>query len=299
MVDDSSAVKEVAEALTKEVAEEEVRLNDAVVLRVRHVKPVSLVVAENTGTIPKGCDVTGFQVWGVGLCVARILAKAGSKFWKDFGGPRANAIAVELGCGCGSLGLAVACVAEGFRVVLTDASPTALSFARANAAANASIFAEGVKVAVERLLWTRAGQGQEDEASAAATTSPLSSAKLILATDVMYHLSCSAALFDTAARLLAPEGLFIISGHSRYHGTIEEIISNCSRLRLQVRTYPNLRMEHERKWDKCPTLIASHKILLSAYSALLLGRLRQPRGAAAESRFRDGGRGKFRRFLLA
>lgn len=166
----------------------------------------ALVVAVNRKTLPEGEDITGLRLWDFGTELARFVVRHRGAF--------AGRRVLELGAGCGTLSLAVACACEGADVVATDAS--SVEFLRANVARNGPrVVARSVRV--ERLLWTVEEDAEE--------TARLGRHKYdwVLGTDLLYHLTTCAAAFATAKRLLSPAGVFVFGGHARRHGTVATV----------------------------------------------------------------------------
>lgn len=98
---------------------------------------------------------------------------------------------LELGCGCGLCGLALA-VAGSERVYLTDRDPGALKLARTGAEANCLNVVE-TKMLRFGQLWT------EDKV------------ELVVASDVIYDVGLAALILRTAASALTPDGMLCIA----------------------------------------------------------------------------------------
>ena len=203
----------------------------------------ALVVAVNRKTLPQGEDITGLRLWDFGTELARFVVRHRSAF--------AGRRVLELGAGCGTLSLAVACACKGADVVATDAS--SVEFLRTNVARNrARVVARSIRL--ERLLWTVDDEQREDNngnGSASGVMARLGRHRYdwVLGTDLLYHLTSCAAAFATAKRLLAPAGVFVLGGHARYHGTIATVRAQAAAAGFVLR-FVDLRVLHKREGFK-------------------------------------------------
>ena len=84
--------------------------------------------------------MTGTTIWDASRALAEYIESNAERF--------ANAVAVELGAGCGVAGLALVKAAKGASVALTDNQPQVLALLRRNAVENLS--------ETQRVSWERA-----------------------------------------------------------------------------------------------------------------------------------------------
>lgn len=138
-------------------------------------------------------DATGNRVWMGALLLIESLQSL--KVYLE------SRHVLELGCGTGIAGLAVAQVFRPQRIILTDNSEAALDLCRRNLLLNTSIAEEDV-VKINQLEW--GGDG-------VASSCWKESLDTVLATDVLYDLGSLLPLLMTASGLLVPGGHFILS----------------------------------------------------------------------------------------
>jgi SAM-dependent methyltransferase len=137
-------------------------------------------------------DATGNRVWMGALLLIESLQSL--KVYLE------NRHVLELGCGTGIAGLAVAQVFRPQRIILTDNSEAALDLCRRNLVLNASPVKEDV-VEITQLEW---GVG-------IASSCWKESLDTVLATDVLYDLGSLLPLLTTVSGILVPGGHFILS----------------------------------------------------------------------------------------
>mmetsp|Transcript_149549 Transcript_149549/g.461694 ORF Transcript_149549/g.461694 Transcript_149549/m.461694 type:complete len:282 (-) Transcript_149549:3-848(-) len=138
---------------------------------------------------------TGGVVWAGALALSSLLQERRGELLS--GGCRR---VVEIGAGCGLVGLVAASLAgEGARVVLTDESEAVLANLRHNVLANAGCFAAQVDVA--RLAWEEVLDGR--------ARPPVDAADLLLGSDVIWG-DRGPLVGRLALRLLRPGGRLAI-----------------------------------------------------------------------------------------
>jgi predicted nicotinamide N-methyase len=129
---------------------------------------------------------------------------------------------LELGCGTGIAGLAVAQVFRPQRIILTDNSEAVLDLCRRNILLNTTTTTttttndkddDDVEVEICKLEW--GGVGVVGQATSSTSTGGYnwkeSSVDTVLATDVLYDLGSLLPLLTTASGLLVTGGYFILS----------------------------------------------------------------------------------------
>jgi SAM-dependent methyltransferase len=137
-------------------------------------------------------DATGNRVWMGALLLIESLQSLKEHF--------ENRRVLELGCGTGIAGLAVAQVFRPQTIILTDNSEAALDLCRRNLLLNTSTMDEDV-VEITQLEW---GVGL-------ASSCWKESLGTVLATDVLYDLGSLLPLLTTVSAILVPGGHFILS----------------------------------------------------------------------------------------
>ena len=134
-------------------------------------------------------DTTGRAAWTAGCRLAELLLLEDKHGVRDWVPPGARVL--ELGCGCGVAGCAVAARDPSAHVLFTDSNTACLDTAARNA--NAAQF--GTRCSTAALRW-----GDVDAASKIATTFR---PNLVLGTDIGYDPSSHEALVKTLAALRA------------------------------------------------------------------------------------------------
>lgn len=190
--------------MATEVVEEDVDFGPLVgTLRLRQLAPLSFNEACKSSTLQEagGTDCTGQRVYAGCQTVVRFLAHHP---WLV----RGQAV-VELGCGVGALGLAVAGRLGARRAVLTDGQPSTLELARVNAEALRLLQGSGDhgqgegdpgQVSVRRLLF---GSGDEScRALLAEEGLDQGGVEVVLGAELMYYNVDPAAVLATAAALI-------------------------------------------------------------------------------------------------
>eukprot|EP00121_Abeoforma_whisleri_P000984 Awhi_evm1s878 len=199
-------------------------------LSIASVRRSDLIVAINQNKIAQNEDITGLRLWDFGLELSKFVINH-----RDFfSGKRV----IELGAGCGTLSLTLACACNEIDLTITDAS--SVDFLRRNVETNRDkIVARNVNI--KRLFWTLSTESetlstQRNEESVNEDT--LDNMDVVIGTDIIYHLGVIEPLFATAVRLLrsteskgkgkkSNDGVFIVGGHSRHHGTMISIREEC------------------------------------------------------------------------
>jgi len=137
-------------------------------------------------------DTSGAGAWGSGCAFAALLLEGTQPLaWLPRG-----ARVLEVGCGCGVAGVAVAARDATSRVLLTDGQPSCLSAA----AANASAFAD--RCATAALRW--------GDVAAATTMAAAFRPTVVLGTDVGYDPSSHDALVATLAACCRPAAAALV-----------------------------------------------------------------------------------------
>lgn len=173
----------------------------AVVVRcVRDLSPLDMIDLANGVA-----DATGHKVWsGAELFVAFLARSTGLRRWCSSEGSGRRS-AVELGCGTGLSGLALAASTDLRLVLLTDGHEGVVEFATGNAALNATLGRTAVQV--RRLEWN--DRAAIDAARAEAQRIDVSRGDageagfdLVIATDVIYDEDVVEAMVHAAAALV-------------------------------------------------------------------------------------------------
>ena len=149
-------------------------------------------IVEDSQAVATGC--TGLRVWSCAVLLAsELILQADSMRLK-------GANVVELGCGCGLVGLVAALL--GAHVLLTDRDEECLALASASAAANAEgIGAAEGSVKTSLLDW---------DYPQAAEGIPYGASTWVIGSDVLYETTAATQLARVIAVLLAPgEGRFL------------------------------------------------------------------------------------------
>lgn len=147
-------------------------------------------------------DWTGLQVWPG----ARVLLSFLANHRPDLLAGRRRV--VELGCGTGAVGLALAPRFEldapgATTLVLTDGQPALVEIAGANAELNYGGGGAAISIAARRLLWGDCAEARAQlDAVRRELLAPGDGADLVLAADVIYDAEVVKPLLLTAAQLL-------------------------------------------------------------------------------------------------
>jgi predicted nicotinamide N-methyase len=157
----------------------------------------------------------GSSLWHSALPLARYLHT--SALWAE---PRR---VLELGAGCGTVGIAAALANPGCTVVLTD-KPEVVDHLRANIEANApALAAARARVCALPLVWRRAavppelgGAGEWESVAAAGGAAAFD---IVLACECVYELSLLRALLDTMERAMAQASVAVL-GFCRRGGSL-------------------------------------------------------------------------------
>jgi len=171
-----------------------------------------VAVAQRVEGVAEGC--TGLRVWSCGLLLATELAKAPELV--------RGRTTVELGCGCGIVGVVAALL--GAYVVLTDRDPECMELAAATCEANATaIKAAGGTVECACLDWEWPLLAMKDVPSVFGATD------ITIASDPLYTSDSTKAFPRAAKTLLAPGGtLLCVAGVRKSAGgreTVAEFLS--------------------------------------------------------------------------
>lgn len=193
-------------AVALEVVEEDVELGPVVgTLRLQQLAPQSFNEACKSGGAADeegGTDCTGQRVYAGCQTMVRFLA---NHPWLV-----AGRAVVELGCGVGACGLALAARLGSGKVVLTDGQPSTLELTRANAEALGLLRAG--RASVRRLLFATAGADGADGDDVDACRGLLAEeglrqgADVVVGCELMYYNVDPAAVLATAAALVRRGG---------------------------------------------------------------------------------------------
>lgn len=187
-----------------EVVEEDVDLGPVVgtLKKLKQLAPQSFNEAckskttTTSGEEDGGTDYTGQRVYTGCQTMVRFLA---NHPWLVRG-----RTVVELGCGVGACGLALAARLGAGKVVLTDGQPSTLELTRANAEA-LGLLQDG-RVSVRRLLFGTTGlgsdEGEDDACRALLAEEGLDGAGVVVGSELMYYNVDPAAVLATAAALV-------------------------------------------------------------------------------------------------
>lgn len=189
-----------------EVVEGDVDLGAVVgLLKLKQLTPQSFNEAcKSTSSSAAATDCTGQRVYAGCQTMVWFLA---NHPWLVRG-----RTVVELGCGVGACGLALAARLGAGKVVLTDGQPSTLALTRTNAEA-LGLLQEG-RVSVRRLLFGTPGSGGSDDDGAGDACRALlaeeglggEGADVVVGCELMYFNVCPAAVLATAAALVRRGG---------------------------------------------------------------------------------------------
>jgi hypothetical protein len=164
-----------------------------------------ITIYEDARGTGHGSEATHGTVWDCGLILAGYLAtrEGTDAVRKAVDASPAGSVGVDVGCGAGTAGFALARVAPPcLRVVLTDLD-AGLDIAARNVAANPDI---APRCTVRELWW---GEGHEADATGGAH------AAVVVASDVVYSAESALPLASTLAALCGPNTLCLLGFRSR------------------------------------------------------------------------------------
>jgi predicted nicotinamide N-methyase len=141
-------------------------------------------------------------VWDCGLILAAFLSTPAAKALLDRVGDQVGAIGIDVGCGAGVAGLALASALPDLPVILTDIG-VGLTLAARNVAANPSL---ADRVTVKELWW-----GTEKEAEVT-NGKPVA---VVVASDVVYDAEATGPLATTLAALCGPDTVCLLGFRNR------------------------------------------------------------------------------------
>lgn len=188
-------------------------------------------------------------MWDCGLILAAYLSTAAGKvvLAKAQEAIASGAIGIDVGCGAGVAGLALAHVVPDLKVILTDIG-AGIDLATRNVAASPMV---ADRVEVKELWW---GTGKEADATGGAKVA------LLVASDVVYDADATGPLAATLAALCGPDTICILGFRNRTSAqNIREFFEKLSALGLSQVAVPKGDLDPAFRADDAHLLLLSRK----------------------------------------